>query len=157
MHSTPTFTGRARRRSTRPWARAGDGIARLLITLGGIGTIIAVLLVAVFLLAVALPLFQRARIAFDGETPLLRGPGAPSAMGTDEDGGVAWMLDGAEARLRVFDPRDGAALLERTLADAGFAGATTIRIRPGTLQGVAGYADGSFRTCRLGLESAFLA
>jgi phosphate transport system permease protein len=157
MQSTPTFTGRARRRSTRPWVRAGDGIARLLITLGGIGTIIAVLLVAVFLLAVALPLFQPARIAFERETPLARNAGPLCALGTDEEGGVAWMLDGDEPRLRVVDARDGAMLIERSLAGAGFAGATSIRVRPGTLQGVAGYADGSFRACRLGLESTFLA
>jgi len=156
MHSTPTFTGRARRRSTRPWARAGDGIARLLITLGGIGTIIAVLLVAVFLLAVALPLFQPARIAFDNSTPLPRGASPLCALGTDDDGVAAWVLDGEEPRLRVLDTRAGLLLVERSLADAGFAKATAVRLRPGTLQGVAGYADGSFRACRLGLESAFL-
>jgi phosphate transport system permease protein len=156
MHSTSTFTGRARRRSTHPWVRAGDGAARLLITLGGIGTIIAVLLVAVFLLAVALPLFQPARIAFDSATPLPRGAGPLCALGTDDDGAAAWVLDGEEPRLRVLDTRAGLLLLERSLADAGFAKATTVRIRPGTLQGVAGYADGSFRACRLGLESAFL-
>jgi phosphate transport system permease protein len=156
MHSTPTFTGRARRRSTHPWVRAGDGIARLLITLGGIGTIIAVLLVAVFLLAVAIPLFQPARIAFDNSTPLPRGAGPLCALGTDDDGVAAWVLDGEEPRLRVLDTRTGLLLLERSLADAGFAGATAVRIRPGTVQGVAGYADGSFRACRLGLESAFL-
>ena len=157
MHSTSTFTGRARRRSTHPWVRAGDGIARLLITLGGIGTIIAVLLVAVFLLAVALPLFRPARIAFERSTPLPRGSGSLCALGTDDEGAVAWMLDGDEPRLRVVDVRDGAMLIERSLADAGFAGATSIRVRPGSLQAVAGFADGSFRACRIGLESSFLA
>jgi len=157
MHSTSTFTGRARRRSTHPWVRAGDGIARLLITLGGIGTIIAVLLVAVFLLAVALPLFRPARIAFERSTPLPRGAGPLCALGTDDEGAVAWVLDGDEARLRVLDARDGAVLIERSLAEAGFAGATSVRVRPGSLQAVVGFADGSFRPCRIGLESSFLA
>jgi len=156
MHSTSTFTGRARRRSTHSWVRAGDGIARLLITMGGIGTIIAVLMVAVFLLAVAWPLFQPARIAFDRSTPLPRGGGPLCALGIDDDGSVAWIVDGEEPRLRVLDTRREAVLCERSLADVGFAGATVVRVRPGSLQAVAGFADGSFRNCRIGLESSFL-
>jgi len=42
MDSKPTFTGRPRRRTTHAWVKAIDGLARLLITLGGIGTIGAV-------------------------------------------------------------------------------------------------------------------
>ena len=66
MHAQTSFTGRGRRQATRPWVRAGDTLARLLITLGGIGTIVAVLLVGVFLLAVALPLFRPARARISG-------------------------------------------------------------------------------------------
>ena len=41
MQSPPSFTGRSRRRTTRPWVKASDRIARLVITLGGISTIAA--------------------------------------------------------------------------------------------------------------------
>ena len=58
MNPDASFTGRARRRTTRPGVRFGDTLARAVITLGGIGTIAAVLLMGVFLLAVALPLFR---------------------------------------------------------------------------------------------------
>jgi len=63
MQSHGTFTGRSRRRTTRSWVRVGDGLARTLITLGGLGTIVTVLLVAAYLLAVAIPLFLPARLS----------------------------------------------------------------------------------------------
>ena len=57
MHDNGTFTGRSRRRTSHPWVRFSDALERGLITLGGIGTIVAVLGVGVFLLVVAVPLF----------------------------------------------------------------------------------------------------
>ena len=176
MNTKATFTGRARRRTTHPWVKAGDGLARLLITLGGIGTIVAVLLVGVFLLVVALPLFRSAKIAFEHVAPLGHDPQRLCSLGTDENGNVGWLLDvakpddakpadaeagsapaGMSGRIRLFNLADGAALLDRMGADTGLGGATAVRIAPGSLAAVVGYADGSFRTGRLGLESAFLA
>lgn len=157
MDSKATFTGRPRRRTTHSWVKASDGVARLLITLGGIGTIGAVLLVGVFLVAVAFPLFGSARVAFLHEAALHHDPAAACAVGVDEEGLVGWLLDGPDARLRMFATHDGSLLVDRPLADEGFAGATTIRIQPGSGWAVAGYADGTFRigTCRV--ESRFLA
>jgi phosphate transport system permease protein len=119
MQPQSTFTGRSRRRKTHPWVKAGDGLARLVITLGGIGTIIAVLAVAVFLLAVALPLFRPARLglqhvatvagspqARDSSAQPAAEPDSPEAaaeaarascLGADEAGVVAWMLEGRPA------------------------------------------------------------
>jgi phosphate transport system permease protein len=161
MNTKATFTGRARRRSTHSRVKTGDTLARILITLGGIGTIVTVLLVGLFLLAVALPLFRSARIAFEHATPIAHNPAAASALGTDETGAVGWMLDGADdaagGRIRLFGTADGASLIDRDASAAGLAGATAIRVQPTTLQAVVGYADGSVRTGRLGLESSFLA
>ena len=56
------FTGRARRRTTSWTVALGDRLARGLITVGGIGTIVAVLLVCVYLFSVVLPLFEPAKI-----------------------------------------------------------------------------------------------
>lgn len=156
MDSKPTFTGRPRRRTTHPWVKASDGLARLLITLGGIGTIGAVLLVGVFLFAVALPLFRSARVAFLHTAPITHDPAAVCAVGCDDEGLVGWMLDGADTRLRLFTTRDGATLADRPLADAGFSGATTLCIQPGSARAVVGYADGSFRVGTFALESRFL-
>ena len=161
MNTKATFTGRARRRSTHSWVKKGDTLARILITLGGIGTIVTVLLVGLFLLAVALPLFRSARIAFEHATPLAHDPSTASALGTDETGAVGWLFgnagDAAASRIRIFGTADGASLIDRDAAEAGLDGATAIRVQPTTLQAVVGYADGSVRTGRLGLESSFLA
>lgn len=57
-----SFTGRRRRRTTRPSVVVADKAARTLITVGGIGTIFSVLGVALFLLWVVLPLFLPAKV-----------------------------------------------------------------------------------------------
>jgi phosphate transport system permease protein len=182
MPPPSTFTGRSRRRKTHPWVKAGDALARAVITLGGIGTILAVLAVAVFLLAVALPLFRPARLTLERASAAVGGatassPAAPSStgndasvttcLGADEAGVVAWLFDPiAEAKpgdpssvglVRVFSIAEGTPLLTRTAADCGLAGVTTISILPGGIQAVVGFDDGSFRIGRLGLESTFLA
>jgi phosphate transport system permease protein len=174
-----TFTGRSRRRKTHPWVKAGDALARAIITLGGIGTILAVLAVAVFLLAVALPLFQPARLGLErassvvdgavrSATPPVAGDGggAPDGLGTDEAGVVAWLFDprgeptqgdpSEPGLVRVFSIAKGTSLFTRTAAESGLAHATTIAMLPGGIQTVVGFDDGSFRIGRLGLESTFL-
>jgi phosphate transport system permease protein len=183
MPPQSTFTGRSRRRKTHPWVKAGDALARAVITLGGIGTILAVLAVAVFLLAVALPLFRPARLTSGLASSAIAAP-APSSstasqpwkggkatvatcLGADETGVVAWRLDPfAEAKsgepsdaglLRVFSMADGKPLLTRTAAECGLARATTITMLPGGIQAVVGFDDGAFQIGRLGLESTFLA
>ncbi|MFW6058651.1 MAG: ABC transporter permease subunit [Phycisphaeraceae bacterium] len=69
-HSDTSFTRRARRRKTSPLVRAADRTARLLITLGGIGTILAVSLVCVFLVWVVIPLFSSPEI--EGQRSITR-------------------------------------------------------------------------------------
>ena len=97
MNAPGTFTGRPRRRTTHPCVRGSDLVARVVITAGGIGTIVAVLLVCVFLLAVALPLFHRPRIepmttvADRGESG---DPGRLASLGMDESGRIAFALKG---------------------------------------------------------------
>ena len=56
-----SFTGRRRNRKTRPGVKVADRVARNLITLGGLGTVLAVSTVFVFLVYVAAPLFSKAR------------------------------------------------------------------------------------------------
>ena len=162
MDSSGTFTGRPRRRSTHARVRGADRVARLLITIGGIGTIVAVLLVGVFLLAVALPLFRAAVARPAGS--FAAAATAPAALGIDESGAVAWFVEpagdgGEQARsggVSVVGVADGAPLFTESAVEAGVAGATAIRVLPGTLQAAVGFADGSFRSGRLGLESSFV-
>ena len=57
-----SFTGVQRRRTTRASVKVADKTAKTLITVGGIGTILSVLGVALFLLWVVLPLFLPAKV-----------------------------------------------------------------------------------------------
>ena len=157
MHAERTFTGRDRRRRGNPWVRTGDALARILITLGGVGTIAAVLLVGVFLFVVAAPLFRPARTHSAGGGPL--GADPPLALGCDESGDLVWFVTGGEAAgsLRVVGLTGAEWLLERAAADAGLAGCTVVRSVGSELLTAVGFADGSFRTGRLGLDSSFLA
>ncbi len=155
MDDIPTFTGRSRRRTTRPWVRTGDRIARTLITLGGIGTIVAVLLVGVFLLAVALPLFRAAAARVEATASLEADIPVPMALGVDESGAVAWAVD-RDGDLRLVAVADGRPLGSIPGDAAGLEGLTALRVVPGTLHAAAGFADGSVRSGRLGLESSFV-
>ncbi len=157
MHSRATFTGRARRRKTDPWVRAGDLLARGLITVGGIGTIVAVLAVGIFLFAVAAPLFKGGRIRPAQTTPLVHGVERPACLGVDESGLVAWVFDPTdEGRVQILAASDGTPLGERAAAECGLENVTAIRLLAPGLHAACGYADGSLHTGRLGLESSFM-
>ncbi len=54
------FTGHSRQRQTRQAVKVAEVVARTLISIGGIGTIVAVATVCVFLVRVAIPLFTPA-------------------------------------------------------------------------------------------------
>ncbi|MFM8578115.1 MAG: ABC transporter permease subunit [Planctomycetaceae bacterium] len=86
MNRPQTFTGRHRARGSRSWAKVADAIARCLITTGGLGTILAVLLVCVFLLAVVLPLFRSAsgRLLHSGRLFSPAGHAAEESGATDQ-------------------------------------------------------------------------
>ena len=85
-----SFTGRSRKRTTRPSVKVIDKIARSLITFGGIGTILSVLGVAVFLIYVVLPLFLSADTS-DLKTFELSGDDL-LGVGVDEYQVLGWML-----------------------------------------------------------------
>ncbi len=153
MHDNGTFTGRSRRRTSHPWVRFSDALARGLITLGGIGTIVAVLGVGVFLLVVAVPLFWSPVSSSVGPTASTEGE--PLAIGSDESGDVAWVL--GPKGIRGLGVASGKSLIEMPLSQTGLEKCSTVRVVPGSLLAAAGFTDGSIRTGRLGLETAYLA
>ncbi len=164
MNPDASFTGRARRRTTRPGVRFGDTLARAVITLGGIGTIAAVLLMGLFLLAVALPLFRPASIGGHATTAL--GEAATEenrvlpviALGTDESGEIGWSLDLGVGRMRLLDLAAGSLVLDRPLEAAGvdLSAATVLRVHPGSTLAVVGFGDGAFRLAAVGVESTYI-
>jgi len=155
MQPKPTFTGRPRRRKAHPWVKASDAFARFLITMGGIGTIAAVLMVGVFLVAVAMPLFGSARVGSGHWADVPHDPARLAAIGSDESGAVGWLLDGSGVTL--FKTADGGRLAGKTASEIGLDGASAIRVQPGTMQAVVGFEKGSFRSGRIGIDSEFVA
>lgn len=69
MNQLPTYTGRKKRNATRVTISLSDKLAQFVITLGGLATIAVVLLVGVFLLVVALPLFYPATTELEQSIP----------------------------------------------------------------------------------------
>lgn len=74
-----------RRRTTRLGVRIADRVARLLITFGGVGTILAVCAVAVFLVWVSAPLFFPATMSRASEAFSRLTPADLFYLATDED------------------------------------------------------------------------
>ena len=155
MPASGSYTGRSRRRVTHARVRAADAVARAVITLGGIGTLVAVLLVGVFLVVVALPLFRRASARLETTAALaLATDGPPRALGTDPSGAVAWIVE-PTGDLAVAGIATGTIFERLPAAAAGLAGATAVRVLPSGGAAV-GFADGTFRRGRIGVESRFI-
>ncbi|MEX1094412.1 MAG: hypothetical protein WED34_00080 [Planctomycetales bacterium] len=182
MSDRNTFTGHPRRRTTTWRVRAVDRVARGLITFGGIGTIVAVSLVALFLAWVVLPLFYSPAV----EMAEMRRPAWASRPGSrlevDEHRLIGWSLS-PRGTLRVFRVDTGETIDDRELfpdieptAIAPAFGAPEIVDVPQasgsgqdhaggdrasrTAQAVArpvafGFADGSVRQARIAFETKF--
>lgn len=148
-----TFTGIRRRRRTRRSVWIADALARITITTGGIGTILAVLLVCLFLVWEVLPLFLSARIGEHetiepalGDAPPLR------SIGTDEHRMLGWSL-AEDGTFRVIRLDTGALKQEFT----PFTGRTVTSIyepREGRRIAV-GFADGGFAFASLAFSTSF--
>src|SRR6059058_3372138 len=117
---TPTpFTGRSRQRTTRWGVRVGEILSRLFITVGGIGTIVAILTVFVFLVWKVVPLFLPASVKEEGHSPA---PWSkyrqPLHLAVDEYQVLGWALfpDGS---LQVFRLDTGKGLEKKQLFPPG--------------------------------------
>ncbi len=137
MAAAPDSPARTRR-TTRAvvW---GDRVARVAITFGGIGTIGAVALVMVYLVAVVLPLFGGAELR-PGPPNDAAGP-PPVHAAVDPDGRMTWRLL-ADGSSRVTRIADGSALTAPAALPAG-----TIATRPGLI--LVGTAAGEVHEYRL--------
>ena len=91
--------------------RRVDRVAVGIITLGGIGVILSVVAILVFIAAEALPLFKPAAVAPLGTIRLAGQPAvalpAAAAMGADEFGRHLYSVD-ADGTIALFDPATGA-------------------------------------------------
>lgn len=153
MPQAKSFTGRVRRKRTRWSVKFGDAAARLLITVGGIGTIVAVCLVFVFLGAVAVPLFYPAAVRAPATAAVDWRGQEPLRVLIDEYQTIALALyaDGTLESRRL----DSGAVIERRALTSGNP-ITAWSFRAGYPDVVLGFGDGTVRVGRIGFATRFL-
>lgn len=148
MSSSSSFTGRSRGRSTRRSVLFVDRAARWIIAVGGIGTILAVLAVALFLVWVVLPLFLPAQV----EEPTRRTLSEAELLGVgvDEYRLLSWRLR-ASGDLDLIRLDDGSVLESRRLAEQG--ALRSAAISPTEDQAALGLQDGTIRLVEIGFAT----
>ncbi|MEX0866925.1 MAG: ABC transporter permease subunit [Pirellulales bacterium] len=110
-----------RQRKSRKSVLIVDRLAQFLITIGGIGTIVAVSSVCVFLVLVVIPLFQSSHLTRDLDQPLSTAQASADRKvvvgGVDEYLTMAWLATD-DGLLRTYRPESGEELAEVRLFDA---------------------------------------
>lgn len=158
------FTGRQRRRSTHWSVKLKDRLARAVIMIGGIGTIVAVSTVCVFLIAVVIPLFRKPAIGPASRAPIPHpeitaatasalDPRVPVHAAVDDYNLMAWAVfpDGI---VRKFRLDTGAVLDEVSLSGGQTLTAWSFPQRDDLA--VFGYADGSVRFAAIRFQLGFI-
>ncbi len=162
-HST-SFVGMRRNRSTHWSVAASDRIARTVITIGGLGTLLAVSTVCLFLIYVVVPLFRAPaveavstvgapRAAGDGGGAAAGFPAAPVHLAVDDYNLMAWAVF-ADGVVHTFRLDNGELLDTVSLTDGPELTAWSFPHREE--QAVLGYADGSVRFATLRFRLDFI-
>jgi phosphate transport system permease protein len=148
----PSFTGRTRTRKTKLSVKIGDAVARFMITVGGVATILAVALVCIFLLSVALPLFRSSSVsqASSASTNL---PAQPLAVGADEFQTLGWSYF-ADGTLQIRSLHDG----KEVKAYKPFQDKipTASSFSDISSEAAFGFSDGTVRIAYLGFTTQFI-
>lgn len=149
---TSSYTGRARRKQTSLYVRATDVVAKWSITIGGIGTIVAVSVVFLFLFSVAVPLIQPAYFS-EAATNQIQGiDEVHLAVGLDEFRSMVWWV-GREGALEVFRIDTGERITKKLLLESGTP--TVVATSIGRPDVVVGTADGSVRVGSISFTATF--
>jgi len=146
--SQKTFTGRTRQRKTRLRVRASDTAARALISVGGIGTIVAVSTVFLYLLWVVWPVFQPPKV--DQAKDVSLAARQVLRVGVDEYRVLGWTLT-ADGTLTAFRLGDAGRIESRELGGSAKPTAWAFSI-DGT-QVLMGFADGTVRLAHVGFTA----
>src|SRR5690242_5910436 len=124
MPDSSSFTSRGRRRTTKWVVRVNDRLARIVIAVGGIGTIVSVSLVAVFLVWVVVPLFFPATVNHPNSLPDGAGDNL-LALGIDEYNVTGWRIFKGGS-VDVFRLDNGEVIQRLSPEESGIAGATAV-------------------------------
>ncbi len=157
--TTSSFTGRQRRRTTHWSVKAKDRIAHTIITIGGLGTIVAVSTVCIFLVAVVIPLFRApvedkvSQVALP--RPADAGPElVPVHTAVDDYNLMAWSVfpDGVIRKFRL----DNGELLDEVPLSNGNVALTAWSFPQRDDMAVLGYSDGSVRYASIRFALRFM-
>ena len=152
MNQKP-ITGHSRRRETRWGVYVADRVAQGLIAAGGIGTIVAVLLVCVFLVWIVLPLFWPARVQQQTTATVDWSNEAPRHIVLDEDQRLGWALLG-DGSLIAFRPDSGELVGRQEFLQA--TPPTAAAFDPQGLRAAFGFEDGTVRLANLQFLTTFV-
>jgi phosphate transport system permease protein len=153
MDAKRPFSGHVRSRKTSRAVRIGEVLSRVFITIGGIGTILAIALVGCFLIYVVWPLFQGATVKEAGQFAVKMPAAGPLLTGVDDDQQLGWSVL-SNGTVQVFRLDTGGILEQRDL----FPGlALTACSAPSRDPDIAfGFKDGTVRLGQIGFASRFL-
>ncbi|HTQ38464.1 MAG TPA: hypothetical protein VMJ32_05525 [Pirellulales bacterium] len=162
-----SFTGRRRRRTTRWTVTLSNSLAHFVIAVGGIGTIVAVSLVCVFLVWVVVPLFLPASVG-KGVDIRVQGSGfgregagggtqsagekaqgangnqTPLALGADDYWLMGWEI-ARDGSVRVFRLDNGQTLEQLTPEQTSLAGVSSASVAIDGQSAAFGFSDGQVR------------
>jgi len=150
-----TFTGRTRQRRTKWTVRAADTFAHGLIVAGGIGTIVAVSMVCLFLVWSVLPLFESATIESTAEHAS-GWPQTPVSLAVNEHGVAGWALlpDGEIDFFRLDAGHEAQSVARRKLSDGAAFTCASSQLNDDRM--AFGFADGSVRLGTVEFHTAFV-
>lgn len=161
MTERTAISGWKRNLKTARSVKVAERVSRAFITVGGIGTIIAVATICFFLVYVVVPLFGGAEIeqgrgwsvAGGAEVSGAQGAGVLD-LGVDEHQVLGWaLLD--DGRVVAYRVSDGLSLQDRPLFESGgLPSVVDITLEGGYL--AAGFADGRIQLGRVAIEVDFL-
>ncbi len=129
---------------TRRGVRIADRVAHALITIGGIGTVVAVSTVFVFLVWIVVPLFLPANIGAPRDVTVAPAIADAKGLGIDDYRSLAWTMS-AEGVLRSFRLDNGDTIAEQAVFPDNPPTAWTFGV--GSREAACGFADGSVRVC----------
>ena len=149
-----TYSGRRRRRSTTPAVKAANVMARVVITIGGLSTILAVTVVCVFLVAVVVPMFLPPAVepAADGRAAV-SWQGDARHLEINEYRTMGWIMD-ASGEVHLLNLEAGEPLGQYRPFGERTPTAMAFSIRDGHV--AAGFQDGSVQYGTVDFATTYL-
>ncbi len=147
-----TFSGYKRAKKTTLRIKLGDILSKAIISVGGIGTIVAVLTVCLFLLWVVLPLFSGAELTPANKYVLPDYNKKTLRIAVDDYSSMAWILY-EDGFLRVFRIDNGKVLSEQRLFEDKNIGAVSFAVD--NSNAAFGFMEGSFSVGTMGFKTDF--